>query len=136
VNILGNNTVVSINQFSSLSRNEIAEFLTSFRSDGGKVYANTISNLAVLLDFESNRFIPLNRVQLFYLILAVKQLLDGGRLTHRQVVIQLDLDKDTIDNATLIPIWSLVCSQGGLSAASFDEKLTSFYIDCQKRRIK
>lgn len=125
--------VVSVTDYSALSRNEVAEFLTTLNDK--KVYATTIAAHARLFGFEKMDAIKLEQVALFYILYACKQLIDGGRLSHDQVIKRLGLDKDDYDSKTLAPFWKMIGEYGGLSSVAFNRLLTEFYIDCQRKRF-
>lgn len=112
----------SVTKFSTLSRNQIAKFLSGISEQ--KVYPSTVVKLCALLEFKSETPISINEVQRIYLLACAKELVNGGQASYREAMYACRLSLMYQD---LTDVWNLVEKMGGLTKVSFDEKLADFY---------
>lgn len=123
----------SITKFSSLSRNQVAEFFTLISRK--KVYAATICKLCVYLDFDPSLPIPIAQVQRLFLVACLKELINGGSSSYKQIIIGCRLGL-TDPNEKLLEAWQLIQEFGGISKSDFDKRLTEFYAKNQLDKTK
>lgn len=120
--------VSSITKHSSLSRNQIAAFLTDLNKS--KVYPTTVTKMARVLGFDQNMPIPLEQVQRIYLLGCAKEILDG----NNSYEICGNLLNLAVGNSQqwLAEAWIFVESHGATKAEQFRQELLAFHLSVQK----
>lgn len=123
-------TTASITKHSFLSRRKIAEFFSTISRR--KVQAETITKLCRYLEFDSDLGIPVVQIQRVFLLMCLKELINGGRATYLQVILTCGLAKNQ-PNDRLTDAWKLIHEFGGISQSEFDQRLMEFYYKTQAK---
>jgi hypothetical protein len=120
-------------KYSSLSRNEIAKFLSTLGSK--RVYPSTVTKLCKILKFQEEIPVPLSDVQLIYLVACAKELINGGSASYNEAMITFKL-RPTDSNADLLEAWNAVHAMGGMTKREFDEAIVTYYAQVQHEKAK